>query len=93
MGFSDEVMRQRFESVIQKPTGALLVTGPTGSGEVDDALRRPRKTANEPDINIITVEDPVEYRMQGLNQIQVNPKAGLTFASALPRSSAPTPTW
>jgi type IV pilus assembly protein PilB len=81
MGFSDE-MRAQLESVIQKPTGALLVTGPTGSGK-STTLYAGLAQLNEPDINIITVEDPVEYRMQGLNQIQVNPKAGLTFASAL----------
>jgi type IV pilus assembly protein PilB len=81
MGFSDE-MRAQLEAVIQKPTGALLVTGPTGSGK-STTLYAGLAQLNEPDINIITVEDPVEYRMQGLNQIQVNPKAGLTFASAL----------
>jgi type IV pilus assembly protein PilB len=81
MGFSDEI-RMQLETVIQKPTGALLVTGPTGSGK-STTLYAGLAQLNEPDINIITVEDPVEYRMQGLNQIQVNPKAGLTFASAL----------
>jgi type IV pilus assembly protein PilB len=75
-------MRAQLEAVIQKPTGALLVTGPTGSGK-STTLYAGLAQLNEPDINIITVEDPVEYRMQGLNQIQVNPKAGLTFASAL----------
>jgi len=81
LGFSDD-MREQLEAVIQKPTGALLVTGPTGSGK-STTLYAGLAQLNEPDINIITVEDPVEYRMQGLNQIQVNPKAGLTFASAL----------
>ncbi len=81
LGFSDD-MREQLEAVVQKPTGALLVTGPTGSGK-STTLYAGLAQLNEPDINIITVEDPVEYRMQGLNQIQVNPKAGLTFASAL----------
>jgi type IV pilus assembly protein PilB len=81
LGFSD-AMRAQLEAVIQKPTGALLVTGPTGSGK-STTLYASMEQLNNPDINLITVEDPVEYRMQGLNQIQVNPKAGLTFASAL----------
>jgi len=81
LGFSDE-MRAVLEDVIQKPTGALLVTGPTGSGK-STSLYASLEMLNDPQVNIITVEDPVEYRMQGLNQIQVNPKAGLTFASAL----------
>jgi len=81
LGFSDD-MRAILEEVIQKPTGALLVTGPTGSGK-STSLYASLEMLNDPQVNIITVEDPVEYRMQGLNQIQVNPKAGLTFASAL----------
>ena len=81
LGFSDE-MRAMLETVIQKPTGALLVTGPTGSGK-STTLYASMEQLNAPEVNIITVEDPVEYRMVGLNQVQVNPKAGLTFASAL----------
>jgi type IV pilus assembly protein PilB len=81
LGLSDE-MRAQFEEIIQKPTGALLVTGPTGSGK-STTLYAALTEMNRPEINIITVEDPVEYRLQGLNQIQVNPKAGLTFASSL----------
>jgi len=81
LGFSDE-MRARLEEVIRKPTGALLVTGPTGSGK-STTLYASLEQLNRPEINVITVEDPVEYRMLGLNQVQVNPKAGLTFASAL----------
>jgi len=68
--------------VIAKPTGALLVTGPTGSGK-STTLYAALSQLNRPEINIITVEDPVEYRMTGPNQVQVNPKAGLTFATAL----------
>jgi type IV pilus assembly protein PilB len=81
LGFSDE-MRERLETVIDKPTGALLVTGPTGSGK-STTLYASLAQLNDPGVNVITVEDPVEYRMVGLNQVQVNPKAGLTFASAL----------
>ena len=81
LGLSDE-MRAQFEEIIKKPTGALLVTGPTGSGK-STTLYAALTEMNRPEINIITVEDPVEYRLTGLNQIQVNPKAGLTFASSL----------
>jgi type IV pilus assembly protein PilB len=81
LGLSDE-MRAQFEELIQKPTGALLVTGPTGSGK-STTLYAALTEMNRPEINIITVEDPVEYRLPGLNQVQVNPKAGLTFASSL----------
>jgi type IV pilus assembly protein PilB len=81
LGLSDE-MRARFEGIIRQPTGALLVTGPTGSGK-STTLYAALTEMNRPEINIITVEDPVEYRLPGLNQIQVNPKAGLTFASSL----------
>jgi type IV pilus assembly protein PilB len=81
LGLSDE-MRARFEEIIRKPTGALLVTGPTGSGK-STTLYAALAEMNRPQINIITVEDPVEYRLAGLNQVQVNPRAGLTFASSL----------
>jgi type IV pilus assembly protein PilB len=81
LGFSDE-MRAQFEDILGRPTGALLVSGPTGSGK-STTLYASLDQINQPDINIITVEDPVEYRLQGLNQIQVNPKAGLTFGMAL----------
>jgi type IV pilus assembly protein PilB len=60
----------------------ILVTGPTGSGK-STTLYTTLHTVSRPEINVITVEDPVEYRMAGINQVQVNPKAGLTFASAL----------
>src|SRR4029453_14201983 len=65
-----------------KPTGALLVTGPTGSGK-STTLYASLTDINRPEINIITVEDPVEYRRQGVNQVQINTKAALTFATAL----------
>ena len=65
-----------------KPHGMILVTGPTGSGK-STTLYTTLHAVAKPEINVITVEDPVEYRMPGINQVQVNPKAGLTFASAL----------
>ena len=81
LGLSDE-MRDQFAEIIKKPTGALLVTGPTGSGK-STTLYASLAEISRPEINVITVEDPVEYRLAGLNQVQVNNKAGLTFASAL----------
>ena len=72
----------RFATAFSKPYGAILVTGPTGSGQ-STTMYSTLNILNEESKNIITVEDPVEYRMAGVNQIQVNPKAGLTFASAL----------
>jgi type IV pilus assembly protein PilB len=81
LGLSDE-MRDEFAEIIKKPTGALLVTGPTGSGK-STTLYASLAEISRPEINVITVEDPVEYRLAGLNQVQVNVKAGLTFASAL----------
>ena len=81
LGLSDE-MRAIFEEIVRKPTGALLVTGPTGSGK-STTLYASLSEINRPEINIITVEDPVEYRLAGLNQVQVNPRAGMTFSAAL----------
>jgi type IV pilus assembly protein PilB len=72
----------RFSVSFRKPYGAILVTGPTGSGK-STTMYSTLNILNEEDKNIITVEDPVEYRLAGVNQVQVNPKAGLTFASAL----------
>jgi type IV pilus assembly protein PilB len=65
-----------------KPYGMILVTGPTGSGK-STTLYATLNIVSRPEINVITVEDPVEYRIGGINQVQVNPKAGLTFATAL----------
>src|SRR5215210_1389737 len=73
---------ERFESVFRRPYGATLVTGPTGSGK-STTLYATLKELNSPEKNIITVEDPVEYKIPGLNQVQINPKVGLTFASGL----------
>jgi type IV pilus assembly protein PilB len=81
LGMSDE-MRTQLEQLIRRPTGALLVTGPTGSGK-STTLYAALTEINRSEINIITVEDPVEYRLQGVNQVQINMKAGLTFATAL----------
>lgn len=81
LGFTNEVLRQ-FESIYRRPHGALLVTGPTGSGK-STTLYGTLNQLNSVEQNIITVEDPVEYRLPGINQVQVNPKAGLTFAAGL----------
>ena len=81
LGLSD-AMREQLAVIISKPTGALLVTGPTGSGK-STTLYASLTQINRSEINIITVEDPVEYRLAGVNQVQINQRAGLTFASAL----------
>jgi type IV pilus assembly protein PilB len=73
---------QAYYQSYTKPYGMILVTGPTGSGK-STTLYTTLNAVARPEINVITVEDPVEYRMKGINQVQVNPKAGLTFASAL----------
>jgi len=81
LGFTRDVLA-KFEACYSRPYGAVLVTGPTGSGKSTSlygALNQLNSTAK----NIITVEDPVEYRLAGINQVQVNPKAGLTFAAGL----------
>jgi type IV pilus assembly protein PilB len=81
LGLSDD-MRAKLEQIVRRPTGALLVTGPTGSGK-STTLYAALTEINRPEINIITVEDPVEYRLAGVNQVQINQRAGLTFAAAL----------
>ncbi len=81
LGMSEE-MRERIAEIVKRPTGALLVTGPTGSGK-STTLFACLNQINRPEINIITVEDPVEYRLPGINQVQINQRAGLTFAAAL----------
>jgi type IV pilus assembly protein PilB len=75
-------MQAKLSELVMRPTGALLVTGPTGSGK-STTLYAALSQINRPEINIITVEDPVEYRLAGINQVQINSRAGLTFASAL----------
>jgi type IV pilus assembly protein PilB len=74
--------RQRFETSFRQAYGAVLVTGPTGSGK-STTLYAALQELNETEKNIITIEDPVEYRLEGVNQINVNRKAGLTFATGL----------
>jgi type IV pilus assembly protein PilB len=81
LGFLEDAYK-RFSVSFMKPYGAILVTGPTGSGK-STTMYSTLNILNEIDKNIITVEDPVEYRLAGVNQVQVNPKAGLTFAAAL----------
>ncbi|HUF01291.1 MAG TPA: ATPase, T2SS/T4P/T4SS family [Gaiellaceae bacterium] len=81
LGLSEQ-MRAQLEEIIRLPTGALLVTGPTGSGK-STTLYGCLAQINRPEINIITVEDPVEYRLAGVNQVQINVRAGLTFATSL----------
>ena len=71
-----------YETSYKKPYGMILVTGPTGSGK-STTLYMTLAAVSKPEINVITVEDPVEYRMVNINQVQINPKAGLTFATAL----------
>jgi type IV pilus assembly protein PilB len=73
---------ETYKESYSKPYGMLLVTGPTGSGK-STTLYATLNAVSRPEINVITVEDPVEYRLPGINQVQVNPKAGLTFAGAL----------
>jgi type IV pilus assembly protein PilB len=86
MGMDELHLRERnlrvYRSSYTKPYGMILVTGPTGSGKSTTLYTTLHEVAR-PEINVITVEDPVEYKMDGINQVQVNPKAGLTFASAL----------
>ena len=81
LGFPEEELR-RFEALVKNPHGIILVTGPTGSGK-STTLYTVLSELNSGDVNIITVEDPVEADVDGINQVQVNEKAGLTFASAL----------
>ncbi|WP_396658885.1 GspE/PulE family protein [Microbacterium sp.] len=76
------VNEQRYREAINRPHGMILATGPTGSGKSTTLYTALRSIAN-PRVNVITVEDPVEYRIPGINQMQVNNRAGLTFATAL----------
>jgi type IV pilus assembly protein PilB len=78
----DEDARTRFEGAIAATHGAILVTGPTGSGKTT-TLYAALAELNRPDRTIITVEDPVEYELEGVKQVQVNPRTGLTFAAGL----------
>src|SRR5690606_27206548 len=71
-----------FDNALSKTAGIILVTGPTGSGKTT-TLRTALVKLNSPKVNIVTLEDPVEYQVSGVNQVQINPAAGLTFASGL----------
>jgi MSHA biogenesis protein MshE len=81
LGMSPEML-ERFRALIARPAGMVLVTGPTGSGKTT-TLYSALNHLNQPDTKIITVEDPVEYRLDRVNQVQVNPKIGLDFARIL----------
>jgi type IV pilus assembly protein PilB len=81
LGFLEQPLKRLLEA-LSLPYGAILVTGPTGSGKSTTLYAAINET-NDPKTNLITVEDPVEYRLAGLSQVQVHEKAGLTFASAL----------
>ncbi|PIE71121.1 MAG: type II secretion system protein GspE [Deltaproteobacteria bacterium] len=81
LGMSDEI-RSDLERLIRLPNGIILVTGPTGSGKTT-TLYAILNHLNSPNVNIITIEDPVEYKIKGIGQIQVNPKIDLTFAKGL----------
>jgi general secretion pathway protein E len=81
LGFEDDILKV-FLDVLLQPHGVLLVTGPTGSGKTT-TLYTALDRLNQPDVKILTVEDPVEYQMAGINQIQVKPQIDLTFANAL----------
>ncbi|BEL09702.1 hypothetical protein Q0Z83_078930 [Actinoplanes sichuanensis] len=82
LGFTQHNLK-RFSESFTKPHGMVLVTGPTGSGK-STTLYATLGKISRPEVNVITVEDPVEYRLRGINQVQVNAKAGLTFAAVLP---------
>lgn len=81
LGFSPEEL-EKFDRILKNPHGIILVTGPTGSGK-STTLYTALSELNTEDVNIITVEDPVEANLEGINQVHVNEKAGLTFASSL----------
>src|SRR5881296_3558898 len=81
LGFDDWSL-DKFKAAIQQPYGMVLITGPTGSGKTT-TLYSAIHTINSPDVNIMTAEDPVEYNLKGVNQVQVNEAIGRTFAAAL----------
>jgi len=82
LGFTDEE-NKKIDRMIHLPYGIILLTGPTGCGKSTTLYSFIQEISNNKDVNIITVEDPVEYTIEGVNQVQVNNKANLTFASAL----------
>src|SRR5262245_39218017 len=82
LGLTDE-MSEQMDAILARPTGGLVVPGRTGSAQAT-TLYASLAEISRPEINIITVEDPVEYRLASINQIQINPRAGLSFATRLP---------
>lgn len=81
LGFTDENVKL-FKEMIEKPNGIVLITGPTGSGK-SSTLYATLNRLNSEEVNIITIEDPVEYQLEGVNQVQVNEDVGMTFANGL----------
>lgn len=81
LGFSPENLA-RFKTLLSRPHGEILITGPTGSGKTSTLYAALRSKATE-EVNVVTIEDPIEYQMEGVNQIQVNTGTGLTFARGL----------
>ncbi len=81
IGFPPQPL-ENFRQLIKRPNGIVLVTGPTGSGKTT-TLYSALSEINSPELNIVTVEDPIEYQLEMINQVQTNPKAGLTFAASL----------
>lgn len=81
LGFEREEL-EKFKKALKKPYGMIIVTGPTGSGKTT-TLYSGLTYINSPEKNIVTIEDPVEYQLEGINQVQVKPKIGLTFANVL----------
>jgi type IV pilus assembly protein PilB len=81
LGFTEDNI-DKYNALIKAPYGIILVTGPTGSGKTT-TLYTALRELNDASVNIITLEDPVEYRLEGINQVQINSKAGLTFANGL----------
>ncbi|MEO0292929.1 MAG: type IV-A pilus assembly ATPase PilB [candidate division WOR-3 bacterium] len=81
LGFEPDAL-EKFQKAILKPYGLVLVTGPTGSGK-STTLYSALAALNKPEVNIMTVEDPVEYNLKGINQVQVNPEIGFDFPEAL----------
>ncbi|TMW71598.1 GspE/PulE family protein [Alteribacter natronophilus] len=81
LGFN-KVNETYFRKLLNRPSGMVLITGPTGSGKTS-TLYAGLNALNKDDVNIMTIEDPVEYQMEGINQVQVNAKVGLTFAAGL----------
>ncbi|MFN4228088.1 MAG: GspE/PulE family protein [Candidatus Ratteibacteria bacterium] len=81
LGFEKEEL-EKFKNALKRPYGMIIVTGPTGSGKTT-TLYSGLTYINTPEKNIVTIEDPVEYQLEGINQVQVKPKIGLTFANVL----------